>query len=228
MAEQTKTAFGGLVNQKLRWSLSWKGWLLSLLVSVAFVIGSARSLDDFLAVQHPLKATVLVVEGWMADYNTNALALEFHRGKYERVYTTGGAVDWANADNYAEYSAKLLQMAGIPARSIVAVPSTGRDWARTYQSAAALNAYFRSNHCVPKNLNVVTVGPHARRSRLQFQRVLGHESSVGIISLPRDDYDEAHWWRSSTGVREVISEFAAYLYCRVVPSSFSASEPSRE
>lgn len=220
MAEQIKTILGGLVNRKLRWSFSWKGWLVLVSLAVIFVIASARSLDDFLAVQHPLKAPVLVVEGWMADYNTSAVVLEFQRGGYQRVYTTGGAVDWANVNNYAEYSAKRLQTAGIPGHLIVPVPSLGRDWARTYQSAAALNTYFRSNHCVPKAVNVVTAGPHARRSRLQFQRVLGPQSSVGIISLPRPDYDQEHWWRSSTGVREVISEFAAYMYCRVFPSAF--------
>jgi uncharacterized SAM-binding protein YcdF (DUF218 family) len=218
-----KTALGGLVNRKQRWSLSFKGWIFALLFVVAFCAGAIHFVHSFLAVQAPVPATILVVEGWMADTEIPALVAEFHRGNYQKVYTTGGEIHWGSSENYAEYSAKCLTEAGLPKSVIVPVACAGKDWARTFQSAAALRNYFEKNKCAPASLNVITVGPHARRSRLLFRRALGHNITVGVIALPREDYDEQHWWRSSTGIREVISELAAYLYCRITPTAFEGT-----
>ena len=40
------------------------------------------------------------------------------------------------------------------------------------------------------------------------------KTKVGIISVPNPDYDAKHWWRYSEGVKDVISEGAAYLYAK--------------
>src|SRR5881394_679053 len=110
---QIDKALGGFVNRKLRWSLYLKGWC------VFFV----RGVHPFLAVQNPVPARVLVVEGWMADYDIPAVVAEFRRGNYQTMYTTGGAIHWKNSpETYADYSAQALQNAGIPANSIVPVP----------------------------------------------------------------------------------------------------------
>jgi len=37
---------------------------------------------------------------------------------------------------------------------------------------------------------------------------------IGILSGRNREYDPQHWWRSSEGVKEVLSEGAAYLYAR--------------
>jgi len=60
----------------------------------------------------------------------------------------------------------------------------------------------------------MTLGPHARRSRLLFQKAFGKEVKVGVISVEDRDYDPAHWWRSSEGVREVLGEAIAYFYAK--------------
>ncbi|RYY54021.1 MAG: hypothetical protein EOO05_20620 [Chitinophagaceae bacterium] len=36
----------------------------------------------------------------------------------------------------------------------------------------------------------------------------------GLLSIPDREYDAGHWWRYSEGVKEVLSEGAAYLYAR--------------
>jgi hypothetical protein len=225
---QTKSALFGFLNQKPRWSLSLRGWLAVLALTTLSTVAFVFHLHTFLAVNHPLPSDILVVEGWMiTDQSFSKVVAEFKNGGYRKAYTTGGEVHWGNASKYggtyAGYSAARLQHAGIATNSIVSVPSTDRDWERTYLSAIALRDYFRSNNIAPTTLNVITAGPHARRTRLLYQRALGSKISVGIIALPRDDYDPDHWWRTSTGIREVISELAAYLYCRIVPSAFTDS-----
>ena len=66
----------------------------------------------------------------------------------------------------------------------------------------------------PFSLNVMTEDAHARRTWLLFREALGPDVQVGIISVPNPDYDAAHWWRSSEGVREVIDETVAYVYAK--------------
>jgi hypothetical protein len=39
-----------------------------------------------------------------------------------------------------------------------------------------------------RSLNVVTEDAHARRTRLLFQKALGNDVTVGIISIPNPDY----------------------------------------
>jgi uncharacterized SAM-binding protein YcdF (DUF218 family) len=63
---------------------------------------------------------------------------------------------------------------------------------------------------------LITGGPHARRSRLMFQKALGKGVIVGVISIPADDYDERHWWHDSQGVRVIIGESLAYAYARLL------------
>jgi hypothetical protein len=58
-------------------------------------------------------------------------------------------------------------------------------------------------------------GAHARRTRLLFQKAFGDEAGVGIIAISSPDYDGAHWWLYSEGVRDVVGETLAYLYAQV-------------
>lgn len=64
-------------------------------------------------------------------------------------------------------------------------------------------------------VNVITVGPPARRTRLLFGKALGREIQVGIIMVESQDSDPKRWWTTSPGVRTVISEGIAYGYARV-------------
>jgi hypothetical protein len=62
----------------------------------------------------------------------------------------------------------------------------------------------------------MTLGAHARRTRLLFEKALPKEASVGIIAVENQDFDASHWWRSSQGVRTVVGEIIGYAYARLV------------
>jgi hypothetical protein len=64
--------------------------------------------------------------------------------------------------------------------------------------------------------NLVTVGAHGRRSRLLFQEAFGGGMDIGIISTRELRYEGGSWWKSSAGIREIVSETTAYLYARLV------------
>jgi uncharacterized SAM-binding protein YcdF (DUF218 family) len=214
-----KSVFAGLLVQRPRWGLSWKGWLLALVLMAGAAGLLAWRVHPFLAVTDRQETEFLVVEGWIDRAAIRAAVKEFRNGSYQRVFTTGGPVHGSDGTNIYSTSASIaagrLRAGGIPAEKVQMVPSFVRQRDRTYSAAVALRNYCRTNGLPVTRINVLTESTHARRSRLLFQKAFGDEAEVGIISVPNTEYDAAHWWRYSEGVKEIISEGAAYLYVRL-------------
>src|SRR5437762_5655962 len=82
----------GILTRKERWGLSWRGWLLVTSASVLGLYFAFLNVHPFLAVTHRAKTNILVVEGWIPQYDIPAAAEEFKNGSYERLFTTGGPV----------------------------------------------------------------------------------------------------------------------------------------
>ena len=209
--------FWGLFNCKPRWGLTVRGWLILVLFLILTTGAWILNVQTLLAQTKREDAKIMVVEGWVKGYAFRAAVTEFQSGHYEKVFTTGGPV--AGTGRYlndyntsASVGAEALVKAGFPANLVQMVPShvSGRD--RTYSSALALREYFQTNGMAVKNFNVLTEDVHARRTRMLFQKAFGADAAVGIISVPDPEYDPAHWWRYSEGVREVLGESIAYLY----------------
>ena len=209
----------GLFNCRPRWGLSVRGWLMLNLVLALAAGAWVLNVHLFLAQTKRTDSKILVVEGWIKGYAIQTGVTEFQSGHYEKVFTTGGPV--AGTGSYlndfntsASVGAESLVKDGIPARLVQMVPSheSGRD--RTYSSALALREYFQTNGIAVKSFNVLTEDVHARRTRLLFQKAFGADVEVGIIATRDPDYDPAHWWRYSEGVREILGESIAYIYAK--------------
>jgi uncharacterized SAM-binding protein YcdF (DUF218 family) len=207
----------GCFTRRERWGLSARGWLAAGLLALLAAGLWMLNIQSFLAQTRRVDAKVLVVEGWVHEYAARAALAEFQAGHYDKIYTTGGPVvgsgSYRNVFNTsASVGAELLVKVGAPAGLVQMVPSyvNGRD--RTYSSALALREYFRTNGLSVKSFNVLTEDAHARRTRMLFQRAFGPDADVGVISVPDPDYDPAHWWRYSEGVREVLGENIAWIY----------------
>jgi uncharacterized SAM-binding protein YcdF (DUF218 family) len=217
---QKRQELWGIFTREERWGLSSPGKAIiasiMLLTSGLVVFG----IQPYLCVTQRVNADVLVVEGWIPRYAIHAGAIEFWRGGYKKIFSTGGPV--AGNGGYindfqtsASVGAERLKKEGITIEALQMVPShtIGRD--RTYFSAVALREWLRSHHVQVGAINVVTEGPHARRTRLLYQKAFGKDVRVGIISVANPDYNPGEWWRYSDGVKDVISEGAAYVYARL-------------
>jgi uncharacterized SAM-binding protein YcdF (DUF218 family) len=208
---------GGLLVRRYRWGFSLKTKLSILAVLLVVGLIVIRGIYPFLAVTNRVNADILVVEGWVHLYAIAASAAEFRDHHYRQIFATGGPVvgKGGYVNDYqtsASVGADLLKQAGVPAELVQMVPShvIGRD--RTYSSAVALREWFREHNLQPRAINIVTEGTHARRTRLLFQRALGPNVAVGVISIPSPDFDAQHWWYYSEGVEDVIDEGIGYLY----------------
>ena len=221
-------ALWGLLNRKERWSLSWRG---RLVVASALLLAGAlifKSVYPFLAITHRVNANILVVEGWIHEYAIRAAVKEFQSNQYQRVFTTGGPVVGSGGyinDFYtsASVGADLLKKTAFQMDRLQMVPSRVMDRDRTYGSAVALRNWFRDHNMAVSGIDVVTEDVHARRTRLLFQKAFGKDVQVGIIAVANVDYPANRWWHYSQGLKNVVSEFAAYLYARLF---FFPSEPA--
>lgn len=197
-----------------------RGWLVVLVAAVVLGVVLMRSIQPFLAVTERAGGGLLVAEGWLADYALQAVVDEFKRGGYDTLCVTGIPLEkgapLSEYNTYAELGAAVLGELGLSTNLVHAVPAPDVRQDRTFASAVALKEWFAAQGIRPKSLTVVSVGAHARRTRLLYQKAFGPEVQIGIIAVPDRDYEADRWWASSSGVRDVVDETVAYLYARLV------------
>lgn len=211
----------GMINRQERWGLSRNGWILSIAVVVLASVCMVLTIYPFLAVTQRVDSNILVVEGWIHEYATRVAVEEFRNGSYRRVFTTGGPEKGTGGyiNDYqteASVGADLLRKDGIANDSLQIVPSRVMNRDRTYGSAIALRNWLHEHNFPLQSINVLTEDVHARRTRLLFQKALGDNVKIGIISVPSPDYDSKHWWRYSEGVKDVVVETVGYVYAKLI------------
>jgi hypothetical protein len=216
-------------SEKRRWRLfyrrqclvpTWRGWLVLAVVFGALALVAIREAYPFLAVNDTKPGGVLVVEGWAGDYALEAVVAEFKQFSYEKIYVTGGPLEegapLSAYKTYADLGAATLVALGLSTNVVQPVPAPRVKKDRTYACAVALKKWVDDRGIQITRLNLVTVGPHARRSRLLFQKSFGGDLPIGVIAIAEPDYDARRWWRSSQGFRIVTGEAIAYFYARVL------------
>jgi hypothetical protein len=217
---QEERRFWGLLRRRQCLVPTWRGWLALALGLSLGVLGIGRNLYRFLAVTKPVPGGLLVIEGWAPDYAMEAAIVEFKAHRYDRLMVIGGPLDngapLSEYRTFAEMGAAVLVRLGMSTNVVQAVPAPLVRQDRTFAAGAALRDWLRIHGTVPAKVNLISVGPHARRSRMMLQKVFGKQVAVGIVSLPSREFDPAHWWRSSAGFRSVIDETIAYAYARVL------------
>ena len=195
-----------------------RGWLVLILGAALILVIVGRSLHPFLAVNNPISDGLLVVEGWTPDYLLQVAAEEFKRDHYEKIYVTGGPLEYGtyllDYKSYAQLGATTLMKIGLDSNVVQAVPAPFVRQDRTYTSALTLKRWLLAHDIKPTRIHLISEGPHTRRSRLLYQKAMGEGVVIGVTSVPCKEYDPQHWWRYSAGVRTVIGEGLAYLYAR--------------
>lgn len=192
------------------------GWLLLAALAAGLAFAAVQLAYPFLAVDEPVGGGVLVVEGWGGSPALDEALRRFDGGQYARLVATGGPIERdspiAVVHTWAEFAAHGLRARGIPAASIavVATPASAHD--RTFRTALAVRDWVRAQTIPIERLDVVTLGPHARRSRRLYERAFAGDVAVGVISATPEDYDPAFWWQSSEGAKSVLTEAIGWAW----------------
>ncbi|MCS6794145.1 MAG: YdcF family protein [Oscillatoriaceae bacterium SKW80] len=209
-----------LFHRKEVWTLTIWGWGVTLFCLSFLAVFAFSNIYPFLAVNSPLAADVLVVEGWMPDSVLETALAEFRRGQYRKLIATGLPLrlgyHLSEYKSFAELAAATLIALGLEKEYVVAVPAPNSLQNRTYTAAVALKEWLLNSDLKVRAINLYTLGPHTRRSWFIFKKVLAPEISVGAIAAEPIDYNSQNWWKSSEGVRTVIFETIAYIYARLI------------
>lgn len=185
-----------------------KIYFVVILLSINVVI----NLNEFLSVTSPIKADVLVVEGWIYDKETlKDAVIEFNNGNYKILVTVGGALRIRDKTT-AELAAERLIIYGIDKNQIVVINIPYQELQRTHSTAFAFNEWFSKHNQKLHGVNVFTVGVHARKSWVLFKDSLKNTSPVGIIAGKEREYNPDCWWCSGTGIQLVTRNLVGYFY----------------
>ena len=206
-----------LIRRREVWQLTWTARLVLLALIVALAITLARHAGTFLALTDPVDTGYLVVEGWMPAYTYERAGELWRSGHYRKVIAAGAYPDDALSNGTPrEYVAVgSLVAAGIPRDAIALAMGAAMHQDRTFHAALNVRRWLQQRSDSHAALDVLTQGPHARRSRLLYRAALGEGVEVGVIAVPDRRFDVEHWWRTSEGVRSVLGESIAYVYARI-------------
>ncbi len=207
--------FGFFFRPRRIWVPRWYTTAGALLLSAALFAWVVSSLYSFLAVSEGPRGDLLVVEGWIPDHALRASADEFDRGGYRYVCATGGPLvrgsGLVDFETFADLAGAVLLDLGAARAQLVVAPAPAVARRRSYQSALSLRGKLTELGIQPRSLTIATLGPHARRSRLMYERVFGEGVSVGVLAMRPESYDPDSWWRSSAGAKAVLMEAIAYI-----------------
>ena len=207
-----------LFRRRTVWLPTWPVCLLIAAVFSATCAAALKMIHPFLEVTRRTGGDLVVVEGWMPDFALRAAAGQLKKNGYTRLIVTGGPIEkgapFLAYGSYAALGASTIDNMTGRTNFAVAIPAPDVRADRTYAAAVALRKWLTASGPLPKSFDVLTIGPHARRTWLLFRAAFPEAVEVGIIAVPDDRYDAARWWTSSDGFRTTTSEFIAYLYAK--------------
>jgi hypothetical protein len=187
-----------------------------LLFGLVFILG----IHPFLSLNHPVKADVLIVEGWIPEDSIKFAVQEFHKNHYDFILTNGGQIDPKSTvntgDEYAELTKEHLMEWGIDGNHIHAVKTPKINQSRTYSFALDTIEWLTKHRKSIKAVNVLTLGPHARKSYVLYKKAADKKINVGVISTPPVDYDPSYWYFSVKGIHFVFKDLVGYLYALIL------------
>ncbi len=187
-----------------------------LIAAAAALAWAGRELYPFLAVNAPVGAPVLVIEGWLDRHGLDQSVAAFRKGGYRFAVTTGAPIEqWPGTKGhatFAERAAEYLKAQGLTQVTAVPSPESAQD--RTFLSAVVVRDWARRSGVEIRALDVHSQGAHARRSRLLYQLAFGPEVRVGVLAA-RETPDLTQWWRTATGARAVLDQGIALVWTKL-------------
>ena len=143
----------------------------------------------------PFVAAALVHGGWAPKVLLNTVII--HPSE------ASGAVP-----RFYEIVSKVLDYGGVPRDCVVPLDTAA---ATTFDEAKGVADYLAEHPA--KRLMIVTEGPHTRRARWIFQRVLADRPvEIEMVSAPAEGFENEDWWRSEAGFLFVVSEYFKFFY----------------
>lgn len=100
---------------------------------------------------------------------------------------------------------------GIPKERLIIVSPVTNDWNKTAKTAKAACGRLSELGIKANGINVVTWGPHARRTRLAYRHAIGEGTEVGVVTVQYGRFSQRAWWTSRFGIFLVCKNLTGWL-----------------
>ena len=160
----------------------------------------------------PRKADALVLLGGGANTRPFVAAALVRGGWAPKILLNTSAAHPNELDGTVppsfEVFVTIVEYGGVPRDCVVRLDSEART---TFDEARAVANYLVRHPA--KRLMVVTEGPHTRRARWIFQRLLADRSvEIDMVSTPVYEFDNGNWWQCEEGFLFVLTEYLKFFY----------------
>jgi hypothetical protein len=118
-------------------------------------------------------------------------------------------------DSNAELARKWLVSMGIDPSRVIATSGERVIMNRTLTSALALRDWLKTSNINITGINILSVGIHARRTWMTYNKILKEKYVIGIISLPDQNYSRSRIKRILKTVRETLG--IIYYWIILIP-----------
>jgi hypothetical protein len=89
-----------------------------------------------------------------------------------------------NFTSFAESARNELLSMGLDSSLVISVPGNRVRINRTLTSAMAFLEWLNKSNIKPEGINIITLGAHAKRTWMTYNKILDGKYNIGIISLP--------------------------------------------
>ena len=190
--------------------------LAALSLTIIFVLKASslqiqQSLYGFLSPSKPIRAEVLVVEGWLSECMLKEASEEYLHGNYSYCLISG------KKDDSPRSPVKALIRYGIDSSAIKFTEAKMKKGYNTFYMAHAAHEWLKTNDQKISKINVFTAGPHSRKSWIIFKRVFGNRYEIGVLSANLENCNTQLWWKSKRGVHYLVKYGLGYLYALLWP-----------
>jgi hypothetical protein len=115
----------------------------------------------------------------------NKITIPYQNNSVYEVSNIDGKERYINNFNSnAEQARNRLLLMGIDSSLIIAVPGERVIINRTLTSALAFRNWLTTTDLNIKGINIISMGAHARRTWMTYNKVLDEKYEIGVISIP--------------------------------------------
>jgi hypothetical protein len=144
----------------------------------------------------------LFVKGIRIDHKQSIHYLNNTVYELKKAYGMGRIVN--NVISTAVLARNRLISLGIDSSVITAVPAK-RVWVnRTLTSALAFRDWLQTGNSDFQGINIISVGTHARRTWMTYNKILNEKYKIGIISLPDNTNQKSTARKALKTIRETL------------------------
>lgn len=162
-------------KNKDKFRVAWKGYLKDIdSIAVQFTNDAIGDFGD----QNLYVKDIIVDKQTKLKYNENTVYDIGALGGKNRIFN--------NYDSYAQLARNRLITMGMDSSLVIAIPGKIVKINRTLISALAFRDWLDTVDLEINGINILTLGLHARRTWMTYNKILDSSYRIGIISIPEE------------------------------------------